>query len=71
MLYEIAFAFGAMECKFNIFSTIPRTLIPQEMSLEDAAALSSVLSVEVTAEDINIVEMVKCHTICLLLPQKK
>ena len=59
VLYEIAFAYGVMESKFHLFSSIPRTLIPQEMSLLDAAAVSSVLSVEHIDEGIDSQEFIQ------------
>ncbi len=50
VLYEIVFANGNMTCKFGVFSTHPRTKVSMDMSLEEVAGVSSVLSVECTQE---------------------
>ena len=52
-----------MKSEFHLFSSIPRTLIPQEMCLPEAAAISSVLSVECIDEDIDSQEFIQAVSV--------
>lgn len=65
VLYEVAFAYGNLNHKFYLYTTVPRSIIHSEMSLHEVAALSSILSVECIEEAIDasvFSEKVLLHT---------